>query len=388
MSLRVLHLVVDDKFIDDAVVLFDSINSIDCTYWFVSNEINKKFRHIKSNKVVQINVDDFLYNINVRKSFDVVVLHGFSSLSNRLILKINPDIKLVWFSWGYDIYSNMWPEKKLIKLDRIKSKNLFIRYSRELSFSYMKSLIKSLFLNNSRKEFKKAIGRVDYYSGVFPEEFDMISENNAFFKAKKISFNYSRKTKSNTEELGTIDNWILIGNSSSYLLNHIDVFDRIKSYVESSNRKVLVPLNYGDLGYYRRHVLKCGIKTLGENFYPIVDFLTYSDYYNLLRKCSVAIFNIEQQAAVGNICMCLSLGIKVFLPIKSIGYKFFKRIGAVVYSIEEELLPEIHSDLSSESIRVNRAVVKNYFSFDVVKNRVIESFKLIENDVKNNKKMD
>lgn len=384
MSLKILHLVVDDKFIDDAIDLFDTMKEFESSYWIVSDRSMAFFNYIKNKDKVKI-VDSytFLRKINNEFLFDVIVLHGLNSLPTELIIEINSNIKLVWFSWGYDIYSNLWPEKKMIKLQRVKSKDFIIRNYRVLNYSYFKYLIKNNFkLLMKRECFFKAIHRIDYYSGVFPEEYELIKQRNPIFRAKKISFNYPYR-EDICEESDNEDNWILVGNSSSYLLNHCDVFNRLKRCKEISKRVIFVPLSYGDKGLYLRNVLKKGRRMFGSMFHPIIEYIPYSEYKNMIKKCSVAIFNVEQQASVGNICICLSLGIKVFLPINSMGYKFFKKIGAIVYSIENDLFFEIDKKISSSDKKNNKDVVMAYFSFDNVRKRVIESFNLIEKDIKN-----
>ena len=108
MKLSIIHCVTDDKFLDDAIYMFDSIEWIENKYVIVSKK-NSPFNFLKSKDVINIiHPNEFQSICEKSNSCDVIVLHGFSSLQLNLIPLINKQIKVIWFSWGYDIYSNKY----------------------------------------------------------------------------------------------------------------------------------------------------------------------------------------------------------------------------------------------------------------------------------------
>ena len=104
--INLVHIVYDDKFIDDTYEVFNSLNRKDLInrYVFISNNINYSFKYLK--KVVSdidiIREEDFLYYLE-EKSINAIMLHGLNLIN--IIPQIKKHIKIFWFAWGFDIYS-------------------------------------------------------------------------------------------------------------------------------------------------------------------------------------------------------------------------------------------------------------------------------------------
>ena len=82
------------------------------------------------------------------------------------------------------------------------------------------------------------------------------------------------------------------------------------------------------------------------------------EYFELVLSCSVAIFFMERQQAVGNIGRALRYGCKVFLSETNPVYTYYKDLGLKVFSIQQDLVQkEIDSPLSMEDIENNRAIL-------------------------------
>ena len=65
------------------------------------------FSHIKNKKVINVLSSDFISYIC---DFDVIILHSLFALPNfSLISSIPRKKKVVWFSWGWDTYSDFYP---------------------------------------------------------------------------------------------------------------------------------------------------------------------------------------------------------------------------------------------------------------------------------------
>ena len=382
MKLSITHCITDDKFLDDAILMFDSIEWIENKYVIVSKK-KSPFKYLKSKDVISIiHPNDFQSIYKNEKSCDVLILHGLGVLPMHLIPLINRKIKVVWFSWGYDIYSNKWPQFKLINIpNRIKGNVVKLQLLNNLKL-FAKAVLK--YGLSGKTLFKKAINRVDYYSGVFPIEYDLLKKY-SFFTAKRIDFNYTKPNvfcKENIEldPICTGHN-ILVGNSASYYSNHMDSFNKIAS-LNLRDRKIVVPLSYGNSFKYVNRVIEYGKKLFGHNFSPITDFIPFEAYNKLLKSCSIAIFNIEQQAAVGNILIAIWNGTKIFMPTDSIGYRHFNDIGIKIYPLHNRLSQtDIDTPIELSEIMANRYTIYRFYSFNMVRLKLEQSLKTILHDI-------
>jgi hypothetical protein len=228
-----------------------------------------------------------------------------------------------------------------------------------------------------------AISRIDYFSGVFPIEYDYLKKNN-FFKAERFEFNYIRYGLFKEEDIEaynhkTAETNILIGNNALPRNNHVDLFYEL-SNLKLTNIKLICPLSYAGTERYINFVCKTGNGLFGNMFYPIRDFLPYEQYAQIINSCQVAMFLIERQAAVGNILLCLWAGVKVFVSKTSINYIYLKQqLGLIIFSIQDDLNDEnIKARLSREEVIHNRKIISETSSFQSWKTKLTASFSQID----------
>ena len=364
--LKLIHCVTDEKFTQVIIDEFDFLSERCISkYVLVTRRPRKEFKYISNLKNIEIiETRDFQKYIESEKC-DYVILHNFNSLPYGLTAKIPKDIRLVWFSWGMDIYGkvmnkpfvyipNMYHEEtqKLIKptfKERIqKIKGWIKRY-----------LHKNIIIN--------AVKRIDYYSGVIPEEYDMMRRL-SFFKAKPVDFRYASpysgiELSLLDEETPKLGNDILIGNSGDPRNNHADIFIKLKD-IDLGNRKVVVPLSYGGTKRYRDQIKSIGKEIWGDRFIAIENFMPLQEYEKVISSCGFRIFGQERQQAMGNIGIALRTGCKVFAYKSSIIYKHFEKYQIKLYSIEEELNSnELKSLPSQEETYTNRKrTIERYLS--------------------------
>lgn len=164
---------------------------------------------------------------------------------------------------------------------------------------------------------------------------------------------------------------VFLGNSCTYNNNHIDALWRLKSLV-TTRQKVVTPLSYGDFGL-RKHIVRVGKMLLGQSFNPLVDYLSLEEYNAQMLSCSIMIQYLGSPGAQGNIVTGLWLGMRVYLNKQSIMYKFFKSIGAYVYSVEDDLNknnPYLFQPMNDEEMAHNRRIIENYFGEKTTSERV------------------
>lgn len=347
----ILHIFPDEKFFDNVSDFFDSLDGIKNIYIFHGPK-NYKFKHIKYvDKII------FFDNISLYRSYisntdaDIVYLHSMQNLS--MFKYFRPDIKVIWWSWGYDIYNSPSPfSKPLVNIELYKpfTKQLIESSTTLTPYKRFKYHILKFIVD---RKLRKAIARVDYYTPVLPIEYELMLKNK-IFKAKPFridfgpgycNFNhlYYRQDPEN----------ILIGNSFSPTNNHLDIFHLIKT-IDIGHRKLIIPVNYGT-GY---HISVAQLKSLSSlkagSAIWLEDFLPLKEYEIINKSVTHAIFGHVRQQAVGNHRMCIVYGVKMFFFKDSINYRYYKKKGFYVYSIEDDLNKDsLSSNLSYEQAMHN-----------------------------------
>lgn len=380
-SKKIVHFVLDDKFIIPEMNIFDSLIDYKNEYILIKNIPFQHRIYLKEKEKIQE-----MSRWNVKKRIcrndyaDVIILHSLFSLPLDLFKYIHPKTKVVWLAWGYELYHGKYGMEPLIKIV-----SLYGPYTKEYveAQDYQPKL--PILIKNKIREFiskvlwpvnvyilNKALQRIDYFGG-YPGEYNLI-EQNGYFRAENIDYSYplisNLYSKDNIENISEgLSGNILVGNSATETNNHIDVFVRIEKIVPP-DKKIIVPLSYGS-HTYREYVISKGCDTFAEQFQPLVNFMPLTEYQLLLQSCSVAIFGHERQQAVGNVIMSLWNGAKVFLSENSLVYKYLRSQGLIVYSIQNDLSKEaICTYLSREEILSNRKIVSNNFSNEAVFEKV------------------
>ena len=208
--------------------------------------------------------------------------------------------------------------------------------------------------------------------GIIHEEELQYLQNKKFIhpKARHIKMSYYPLEfifKDIEEKFISGDN-ILIGNSASETNNHLEVFELLKNF-NISEKKLVVPLSYGDKNYAER-ICKEGEELFENNFSPLTTFMSLEAYNDIIQKCSIVIMNHYRQQAIGNIVSMLWMGAKVYLDERNTFYHYLKRIGVSVYSIDVDLIPEnplVFQSLEINEVKMNREILRKEIGFDVLK---------------------
>ena len=337
--LKIVHCFTDEKFVKNAIEGFEFLKEkCESKYIHVTNPKRKEYKYISHiPQIIKVERDFFIEFLE-KEQFDILVLHNFKSLPYGLTAKIPKDIRVVWFAWGFDIYG------KVLNRPFVEIPNMYHKETLKLLEPTLKEriqLIKAWIKRSLRKHIIiKAVNRVDYFSGVIPEEYDMM-RHLPFFKAKPVDFRYASpyggiKLSLLGEEASKLGNDILIGNSGDPRNNHADIFMKLKD-IDLGNRKVVVPLSYGGTKRYRDQIKSIGKEIWGDRFIAIENFMPLQEYEKVISSCGFRIFGQERQQAMGNIGIALRTGCKVFVYKSSIIYKHFEKYQIKLYSIEDEL---------------------------------------------------
>lgn len=380
-KLRFIHFVIDDKFINDSIKCFEESNLTINYFYIVTNGVSE-FQFIKSCKVQKVSKEEALGIICADNSYDVLCLHSLISLPYDLIVKIPSYIKVIWYAWGFDLYSNPKPIGPLLNIgERYMNQTKQIIPKESFNFFVKKRLKNILSKINgtyiSKDIICSAIRRIDYFSGVFPIEYDMLLEQCPYFRAKKIVHNYIHPNEFKLEDMNQpLDlngHNILLGNSATYYINHVDLLDKIKNQVGSTTL-VITPLSYQGSPQYIRKVIKFGVKCFGDNFKPLISYLTFDEYTKVMKSCDTLILGQKQQAATCNCLTSLWNGLKLYLPSDSMNYKFYKSLGLKVFSLDEF---DNSLQLSYEDVIQNRVIIEKFYSYRAWKKDLEDSIKIL-----------
>ncbi len=384
---KIINFVTDEIFIDGVIAAHDlTPDEVEHIYVIFPENNDANFKHIKeASRIKRLRYKDFM-SLFDDEDVKAVFMHGIYSCPVRLIPLIPASVKVFWFSWGFDIYQRPL-NHPLVNL------NLFHPLTSEILKSVGKEsnqtfnfrdLAKRLIVrlkyrmrNGFSKSYLNAVHRIDYYSGILPNEYDLVKASSGF-KAKPVDYRYiNPKTLDLTAYSEITGRNILIGNSANPTGNHVDILSKLANIV-SDNRQCIVPLSYAGQPSYVAEVVKKGKELLGKRFMPLVSFMPLDEYTEILDQCNVAIFLLERQQAIGNINMMLRRGCKVFLSETSVIYRHYKSIGVKVFSFQKELTKEnLETPLSEEDQRENREILMKDRNEEGIRKRLEQLYSLI-----------
>lgn len=334
---NIIHFISDDKFTTMIVNEFQILDGKVNNHYIIPIK-----GHINNYKFIDPKISQYIkqikvWNINsyIRKNkIDIVILHNLYSLHFINILLLPSNIKIVWFAWGKDLYC-LPEDKPFIEME------LYGEETRKFIKPEYKPILKAIKSKITGYFYRKAIQRVDYFSGVLPKEYTLMKQVEGF-KAKELDFSYATVSKDpelkiNRERV-TGKN-ILVGNSGDETNNHLDIFKCLSQY-ELGETLVYVPISYAGSKEYREKVIRVGKKLWSDRFIPLETFMPLEEYNKIISSCGIRIFAHERQQAVGNISSALALGCKVFLSETSMAYDFYKRNDLRVFSLQKDLTYE------------------------------------------------
>ena len=149
---------------------------------------------------------------------------------------------------------------------------------------------------------------------------------------------------------------IMVGNSADPSNNHLQAFEKLLPF-KNQNVMIYCPLSYGPAEYANR-IVEYGKDLFGNRFIPLLEFMAFEKYLELLGQIDVAVFAHDRQQAMGNTISLLGLGKKVFIRDNVTPWKMFEELGVKVYNFSKFDLEDIEEN---EKIN-NKLFVKKYFS--------------------------
>lgn len=268
---------------------------------------------------------------------DKIIIHSLASPIILLLLSKFKELgkKTYWVIWGKDLYFFQTLEKKNIfcNLYEFFRKKAFLNIRNIVPIVHEDYILAKEWYNVDANEFE--------CNSLYPYALDW--EPGGQTVVKKAKYN------------------ILLGNSASPTNNHSDAL--IKLGAEKSKiKKIYCPLSYNGSKKYISKVVSQGKKIFGNNFIPILDFMSMEDYYKLLSEIDIGLFNYKRQEGLGNIYSLMLKGKTIYLNSTTATYKFFKRSKIVVFDfMENNFELKIHDQ---KIINDNSLILKDLISID------------------------
>lgn len=297
-------------------------------------------------------------------------------------------------SWGTDLYSIPQLSSRLIlpitRKKILASKAPFVLLKLEQiiqnNCSYLWDLYSITKGNKiNYKKTLKLLESINSYTTVIPEERIYVNKYLHLNDVPFIPFKYvttESDIKGEQNQFCTGDDY-LIGNSSIITNNHLDAFNILKK-TYNFNRRVYVPLSYGDTEYALK-IIEEGRKIFGSNFIELTEFMSLQQFNNVLSNCGNVIMNHCRQQALGTILISLWKGARVFLNPKNPLKQFFNSNGFITFSLNDL---KIENELPSYKFlaETNRRCIQKIYDHEVVLeeasyliNHIYKSHKLDEN---------
>jgi hypothetical protein len=399
--MKILHIILDGKAISRLAPNLEKITTLENRYVVLDGRPNPSFQHISNLTPWRIVGRDYLVSAELDEDMrwaEVLIVHWLQPLSAEIALRAPQNMPIVWSGWGGDYYSLLPGGMGALiseETSRLINKSVEDKASRwirlgqlvgRLTFKNivwaLKYRIRNRVLKRQKAEYfiDAFIKRVDFFSAPIQDDYAILRKSlGEKFKAEYLQINYAdveQVTKSWNVEL--TGNNILLGNSATPTNNHAEMLMMLAE-MNIGDRKVIVPLNYGDQEYAER-VVEMGKQLLGDCFYPLLEFISLGEYNKLLSGCSVAIMNHRRQQALGNAIIMLYMGAKLFLDEEGVVYKFFKNKGAVVFSIQNirDMGMEAFAPVSSEERQKNRDVLESVWGEAVVAGNYLKAIHRLE----------
>lgn len=367
----ILQLLSDDKFADYVINQFANDAQHNELVLICDSPKVTNIQHIDKVCVISPISNEFESLVNNISRYRAIVFHGLFWPWQEKILKQTPNnIKVAWMFWGGEIYGR----HDLIQNFLLPQTRLY----------YHLHMFKNRLDNNSRCKYefpRDLLNRIDYcLTGVDEEVQYARKYANKEFAHLWYTYYSIEETLGPLINESCKGNDIFIGNSSTIENNHLDSFKVIQK-MQISDRNVIVPLSYGSI-WLKNLVLRKGKKIFQDKFHPLQTFLPREEYNNKMLNCNIMVMPHHRPQAQGNILTGLWLGMRVFLSENSMTFSFFKRIGAIIFSIEKDLVrtnPEALRPLSTTEREKNREVLIKLYSKDNVMRAVKEVTIVLDN---------
>lgn len=347
--MRIIHLINPyEKWARSMSVFFDDNFSNQEIMFISKKEKDKDFLcfndlNIKQQKFLYektISIKDCYKLKKILSKYDKIILHTipFSSFYEMYFTFFKSLMrKFVWISTGADLY----------RYD-IKKKNTI---SPTIKLHY-------------NTKFRK---NVSFFVGIFPPDIDVFKQKITTkvptlyvpycCYSKKHPYEFiSRKIITSQEKYETNQPLIIqIGHSSDETVKHKEILDDLVRF-SNENIKIILPLSYGDKDYANK-IENYAKELFKDKAICLRNFMPFKEYSMQLASIDIFLSKSLRQIGLGNINPLLYYKKKIFLPSKSVMFKFFTNNGIDINNYDTiddlnfiDFIKQSESDIGKEYI--------------------------------------
>jgi len=355
---RFLHLVPDQKFIDEAREIFEEAASGEHDFLVIASD--EPLRLIRRFSPHRVELHEAI-RPSFRRAltrYEAVIVH-FLNRKARVIVDLAPaSVRFVWIGWGADYYHLISDAKELLepdtrklvsrsslkrRVERIRNRANAVREWRSRAKNFPSAVANAFGWALLQRIGKGAprepalLRRFSHFAPVLVEDYDAIRAKNPWFDAKFVPWNYPSPMHALLEAESPVveGDDVLLGNSATPENNHADLIGLLRGSL--GNRSIVCPLSYGDMDYGDA-IAKMGSGAFGDRFLALREYMPAARYAELLRRCGFVAMNHVRQQGLGNVYAALWMGARVFLNAKSPVNGLMRRLGIEVFDVRA--LPE------------------------------------------------
>ncbi len=181
----ILHIADDDKFIDQAIELFETVSPGKNIYLINHKSLeNLHFIKYRGDRIYVFPYKSKEYAEIIKRSFKAVIFHSFNDYKWELVKYFPENVHLHWLSWGFDFYgipilrkNLLLPATNRIYINNFKPKDKFyLKLSN--NFPGLWNILNYVRYGGPSEYFKlnKAVRRIKSVSTVIEDEFLLVQK--------------------------------------------------------------------------------------------------------------------------------------------------------------------------------------------------------------------
>jgi len=352
MDLKYLHLIRKTRIVESLKRLIHDQTGHEIIIF------DEGYNDVNGNKVSKAVLNQKL------QSCDTLFVHFMDIEKARIVNGLTPEKKIVWFFWGGDGYhlGKFYNQFILPKTQKLRLKLAIDHFWnggwKDVSKIVLGPLSDYFYPNY---QVLKAIRNVDYIVPIVPQDYYILTSRYNF-SAELFHLNYINDVFSTHPSIDQYESGknILLGNSAHFSNNHMEAIDKLASY-ELGERKVIIPLSYGD-EQYAKYIKKYARQNLGENTLILDNYLPLNEYRRLIASCNIMMMNQCRQQALGNVIIALWFEKTLYLNKKSGLYEYLVGHDFNILTVNEYKVGNI---LNQQQLGHNKKQLYKVFGPDV-----------------------
>lgn len=126
---------------------------------------------------------------------------------------------------------------------------------------------------------------------------------------------------------------IIVGNSADPSNQHLDILETLSRFKDEDI--IIRPiLSYGGGLDYIDEVVNYGHSLFNDKFQPVLNYMDFDAYLDLISSSDVCVFNHKRQQGLGNQKVFLALKKKLYINAITTPYTYFLKLGVKVNSVD------------------------------------------------------